>query len=247
MRYFESAHTTASRGNSAARNSVGTVGAVPPSSRLAAVTTTAGSNPGVSVTMCRFRPRTRLPPSVPTSAPPEAVLAGGLSMRAPLGVGSRPAVTRTATRGAVASRPRVPSASNARTTSSHVVPCGRSCGGARHRQPSAFADRMPFRTSRRSYLRGRRLALAAGSTGRTDVPWASARSPGDGLRVIPTNYGEPCFLEPSLSCTGFFALAGVPSSRGRPPLFTPRDWIGKSRAERNNRRNSSSLYGRRAR
>ena len=66
------------------------------SSTLAAVTTTASSNPSVSTTICRLRPRTFLPPSVPTSSPPPAVLTDWLSMQATRGEVGRPAAARSA-------------------------------------------------------------------------------------------------------------------------------------------------------
>src|SRR4051794_25041056 len=44
--------------------------------------------------MCRLRPWTFLPPSIPRSLPPSAVRTDWLSIAAALGVGARPAWTR---------------------------------------------------------------------------------------------------------------------------------------------------------
>ena len=79
------------------------------SGTLAAVTTTASTNPMVSTAMCRLRPVTFLAPSYPRAPPTSVALTDWLSTTAMRGAASRPAASRTCSRRAVSSFSQVPS------------------------------------------------------------------------------------------------------------------------------------------
>src|SRR5688572_6309371 len=94
--------------------------------------------------------------------PFSVVLTLWLSIIAALGSGLRPCLMRQSARNPSLIRSHSPLAVHARKYVYTVCHLGKSCGNIRHEQPVRSTYKMAFTISRRSTLRGRPPALAAG-------------------------------------------------------------------------------------
>ena len=119
------------------------------------------------------------------------VLTDWLSMIAPLGVASRPSLSRTMGRSASNTRSQVPSLRHFRKYHQTVPQGGRSWGIIRQEIPPRNTYRMPFTTSRRCTVRGCPLGETVGNRGSSKPHWASVKSVGYALRSIPQSYRLP--------------------------------------------------------
>ena len=120
--------------------------------------------------------------------PFSVVLTDWLSMMAPLGVASRPSLSRTVGRSASSTRPQVPSVRHFRKYHQAVPQGGRSWGIIRQGMPPRNIYRMLFTTSRRFTVRGCPLDESGGSRGSSKPHWASVKSVGYVLRSITQSY-----------------------------------------------------------
>ena len=119
------------------------------------------------------------------------VLSDWLSMIAPLGVASRPSLSRTMGRSASKTRSQVPSLRHFRKYHQTVPQGGRSWGIIRQEIPPRNTYRMPFTTSRKCTVRGCPLSEAVGNRGSSKPHWASVKSVGYALRSISQSYRLP--------------------------------------------------------
>ena len=123
-----------------------------------------------------------------------------LSMIAPLGVASRPSLSRTTGRSASKTRSQVPSLRHFRKYHQTVPQGGRSWGIIRQEIPPRNTYRMPFTTSRRCTVRGCPLSETVGNRGSSKPHWASVKSVGYDLRSIPQSYRLPANHTKLLQC-----------------------------------------------
>ena len=129
---------------------------------------------------------------VVAARPPfSVVLTDWLSMIAPLGVASRPSLSRTTGRSASKTRSQVPFLRHFRKYHQTVPQGGRSWGIIRQEIPPRNTYRMPFTTSRRCTVRGCPLSETVGNRGSSKPHWASVKSVGYDLRSIPQSYRLP--------------------------------------------------------
>ena len=129
---------------------------------------------------------------VVAARPPfSVVFTDWLSMIAPLGVASRPSLSRTMGRSASSTRSQVPSLRHFRKYHQTVPQGGRSWGIIRQGIPPRKTYRMPFTTSRRCTVRGCPLRESVGNRGSSKPHWASVKSVGYALRSISQSYRLP--------------------------------------------------------
>ena len=128
------------------------------------------------------------------------VLTDWLSMIAPLGVASRPSLSRTMGRSASKTRSQVPSLRHFRKYHQTVPQGGRSWGIIRQEIPPRNTYRMPFTTSRRCTVRGCPLGETVGNRDSSKPHWASVKSVGYALRSIPQSYRLPANHTKLLQC-----------------------------------------------
>ena len=124
------------------------------------------------------------------SRPPfSVVFTGWLSIMAPLGMASRPSLSRTMGRSASSTRSQVPLVRHLRKYLQTVPQGGRSWGIIRQGMPPRNTYRMPSITSRRLTVRGCPLNESGGSKGSSNLHWPSVKSVGYALRSISQGYG----------------------------------------------------------
>ena len=123
--------------------------------------------------------------------PFSVVFTDWLSMIAPLGVASRPSLSRTMGRSASSTRSQVPSLRHLRKYHQTVPQGGRSWGIIRQGIPPRKTYSMPLTTSRRSEVRGCPLRESGGSKGSRRPHWALVKSVGYVLRLISPIYTQP--------------------------------------------------------
>ena len=120
--------------------------------------------------------------------PFSVVLTDWLSIMAPLGVASRPSLSRTMARSASSTCSQVPSVRQFLKYHHTVPQGGRSWGIIRQGMPPRNTYRMPFTTSRRFTVRGYPRDESGGSKGPSKPHWASVKSVGYVLRSISPSY-----------------------------------------------------------
>jgi hypothetical protein len=127
--------------------------------------------------------------SIIAPGPPfSVVFTDWLSMMAALGVGSRPWASLTLGRSASWILSQVPSSRHC-LKYHHTVPHGgKSWGSIRQGMPPRRTYKIPLITSRNSTVGGCPPGFGSGSNGASSFHWASVRSLGYGLRVIPQGY-----------------------------------------------------------
>ena len=120
--------------------------------------------------------------------PFSVVFTDWLSMMAPLGVASRPSLSRTMGRSASSTRSQVPSVRHFLKYHHTVPQGGRSWGIIRQGMPPRNTYRTPFTTSRSFTVRGCPLDESGGNKGSSKLHWASVKSVGYALRSISQTY-----------------------------------------------------------
>ena len=123
--------------------------------------------------------------------PFSVVFTDWLSMIAPLGVASRPSLSRTMGRSASSTRSQVPSLRHFRKYHQTVPQGGRSWGIIHQGMPPRKTYSMPLTTSRRSKVRGWPLRVSGGNKGSRRPHWALVKSVGYVLRLISPIYTQP--------------------------------------------------------